>query len=153
MKKATRFLLICAALCTAALVSNKASAQLNPVTGAQYLFSQYGNNSDTLTNSGTHYLTSNLIKGSQKTVEVWLNDSSLTGTLAATATFQYSGDGRTWYGFNKDSTYTLTSSTPTVGWHEADFGAAYLRIKLVFTGTQSTRVYAGMITRKSLENQ
>lgn len=119
-------------------------------TGVSSLLSVLGNKSDTVTNAGTKYLTTTPIKGYQKTMVVTLVDSSLTGTLAATATLQYSTDGVHFQGFNKDSTYTLTSSTPSVGWQLTDFGWLYARVKVVGSGTQTTRIYGTFVPRKEM---
>lgn len=122
-------------------------------TAQTSLVSQYSNTVDTVTDAGTKYLTvPAAVKGFQKTVSVNLYTSKISGTVAGTATLQYSLDGTNYYALPKDSVYTLTNvSSQSFGWQFKDWGDLYLRIKFVGSGTMANKIYAKVLFRK--ENQ
>ncbi|PUZ21800.1 hypothetical protein DCC81_24750 [Chitinophaga parva] len=114
------------------------------------LVSSIGNPADTVTNAATKYLTLKTGWGTYyKTVEVATTLTKISGTVAATVTLEYSVDGTNFYGFKKDSTFTATDvSAQTLGWSLKDWGAKFLRVKIVGSGTQAVQVKALAYPRK-----
>lgn len=122
-------------------------------TAQTSLVSQYSLTVDTVTNSGTKYLTiPAAVKGFYKTCSVQFYASEISGTTAGTATLQYSLDNSNWYSVPRDSVYTLTDvSTQSFGWQLKDWGDLYLRVKVTGSGTMADKIYAKVLYRK--ENQ
>lgn len=108
------------------------------------LKSQYGNNVDTVTNTGTKYLTSGVISTTVKNIAVQVDLTEISGTTGGTLTLQYSLDGVTYFSLAADSTYTPADvASQTFGWFiklPAPF--KYLRVKYTGTGTMSDKISA-----------
>ena len=98
----------------------------------------------TVTNAGNASISTPLFKGFFNTESVQFIDSTLSGTLALTATLQYSLDGAHWYSQKRDSVLTI-STTGTYGWNlsgsNGTFSGEYIRVYFVGSGTQSTKVW------------
>jgi hypothetical protein len=100
--------------------------------------------SDTLANATTDTQTLR-INGGWKVVTVQLIAKELSGTAAGTGTIEVSNDGVNFV--THPDADTLTVSNTATGVFQSDilelkdFGYAYIRVKLVGTGTQSTLWY------------
>lgn len=111
--------------------------------GASYnlVSSTFGIVRDTVGSSGnTHYLQLPAQNsGFYKTCSINLVDSNLTGTTTLTATLQHSIDGKNWFGFINDSSFSI-SGTSSVGWTFNDYADAQIRIKVVSGATGTTKI-------------
>lgn len=120
-----------------------ASAQTNMV-------SQYSLPLDTVANTSTKYLTVPVALNSfYKATEVALTYTKISGTVAGTATLEYSLDGTNYYSLARDSVYTATDVTgQTFGWSIKDVAVKYIRVKVTGAGTMSAQVKAKIHARK-----
>jgi hypothetical protein len=153
MKKISMILLIGSTLFSIAPVQ-KAEAQAGSVVS---LVSQYGNTVDTVTNSGTKYLTiPKKIQGYQKLVTIAVNLAEISGTTGGTITVEASLDSSSWYSFyaGRDSATAITAAHTFTPLDQAtnvfrfslfDVRELWLRIKYGGTGTMSDKVYAKLL--------
>lgn len=114
------------------------------------LVSQYSLPLDTVANTATKYLTvSTALNSFYKTTEVALTYTKISGTVAGTATLEYSLDGTNYYSLKRDSIYTATDVTSqTFGWSIKDVAVKYIRVKVTGVGTMSAQVKAKIHARK-----
>ncbi len=114
------------------------------------LLSQYSKTIDTVTNTGTKYLTiPTPYNVSYKTWEVAVSYTKISGTVGGTATVEYSIDGSNFYSLKRDSVYTATDvAGQTLGWRIVDPGAKYIRVKATGTGTMSAQIKAKVYGRQ-----
>lgn len=114
-------------------------------TEAQQSFiSQYGNTIDT---SFTGFLTKNLtlttqVPSTYNIVEIVFTATKISGTVAGTATVQESIDGTLWCTAPGTTAYTITDGTQTTGFKITNYGAKYIRLQVVGSGTMSAQIKA-----------
>jgi hypothetical protein len=99
---------------------------------------------DTVTNTGTKYMTSGAIAGRLSAMTVQVDLTELSGTTAGTITLQYSLDGVTYFTLAADSTYTATDvASQTFGWFvKSPALFKYVRVKYTGSGTMSDKIFA-----------
>jgi hypothetical protein len=122
-------------------------------TAQTNLTSIFNNTSDTVTNSGTKFLYTGVIKGFQKTLAIQFTLTEISGTTAGTISLEASIDGTNYYSYygSLDSAYTFTASdvsSQSFRFLVKDVGDLYFRVKYVGSGTMSSRVTGRFLTRK-----
>lgn len=113
------------------------------VTGT--LKSDISLSSDTLTDAGTIYMSSK-VGGDYNNCSVYAKLTNISGTTAATVTLEHSTNGSDYYSVPVDSVLTF-SAAGVKGIIWSGYRDQYIRLKIVGTGTQSTRVQAGFSFR------
>jgi hypothetical protein len=116
--------------------------------------SQYNNTIDTISTGGlTKLLTlSTQIGSGFNIVEIQFTATKISGTVGGTVTVQTSLDGIDWYTAPGTSAYTLTDATQTTVFKITNYGARYLRIQSVGSGTMSAQIKAKHVARKVATN-
>lgn len=123
--------------------------------------SVWGGSTDSVTNSGTNYLKTQINGLGQVTVQAVI--TKISGTGAGTAVLQGSLDGTNWVTINyvtseiwganstgsPNDTFTLTNVTSqTVAWFLEDNQYVYYRVYVAGSGTELLRLSATAILRK-----
>lgn len=113
--------------------------------------SQYGSVLDTaLTGNLTKdfTLTNQITSSFNGIVEIQFTATKISGTVGGTVTVQTSLDGTDYYTAQGTTAYTLTDATQTTSFKIASYGAKYIRIRTVGTGTMSAQLKAKYVARK-----
>jgi len=118
-----------------------ASAQL------QDLKSEYSLTSDTLTNTGTTFLSSQrIVKEDATTTAVQINFTKLSGTAAGTATLQGSLDNVTFATIDTTTFTVANVTTQSKVWTMVGSPVIYYRVSVVGSGIQSVRMTGKVYT-------
>ena len=122
----------------AVLTATETKAQLVTMTGS----------GDSITNTGTKYLTANL-DGNVIASSIQVTFTKTSGTAAGTATIEYSIDGTNYHTVVPD-TFTVTNTTTQYYlWNlEKPNAYKYVRIKVVGSGTSRYRLNGLIYIRK-----
>lgn len=104
---------------------------------------------DTVTNSGTAYVTTPLIKAAPATsTTVWVSVTKISGTVGGTISLQGSFDGTNWKALNTPNTQTAlatitaTDASNTYHWILSGSPFPYYRVTWTGTGTMSASFVA-----------
>jgi hypothetical protein len=108
----------------------------------------YITSTDTLTNAATYYVTLGKTYTQAGTVECGCTATNLSGTTAATALIQvsHSPAGTNFVDANTD---TLTIANGTASVTSATLNGYKARLKVVGSGTQSTKIVTGCTYKKA----
>lgn len=119
------------------------------------LLSPYSATSDTVTNTGTAFLTSPVIKAEPATTTtIWVAVTKISGTVGGTITLQGSIDGTTWKALNTPNTatalatFTATDANNTYHWILLGSPMPYYRVSWTGTGTMSASFTAKIFRAK-----
>jgi len=115
----------------------------------------YGSSIDTVTNSGTAYVSTVAVSPAPATTTTfWVSVTKLTGTVGGTISLQGSIDGTNWkalYALNTATalaTFTATDATNTYHWIISGSPMPYYRVSWTGTGTMSASFGAKMFRSK-----
>jgi hypothetical protein len=123
-----------------------ASAQEN-------LKSVYNLNSDTVTNTGTVYLTSPRLAGAKETTTIQVNVTKISGTVGGTISLMGSLDGTNFKALNTAetqtalATVTATDASNVYHWRLNGNPFLYYRVSWTGTGTMSASFTAKVLSR------
>lgn len=119
------------------------------------LKSPYSSVIDTVTNTGTAYVSSVAISPAPATTTtIWVYVTKISGTVGGTITLQGSIDGTNWkalYALNTATalaTFTATDATNTYHWIISGSPMPYYRVSWTGTGTMSASFGAKMFRSK-----
>lgn len=126
------------------------------VQGQAYsLLSPYSVTSDTVTNTGTAYLSTALITPAPAvTTTIWVAVTKISGTVGGTITLQGSIDGTNWKALNTPNTQTALATitaadaSGTYHWIISGSPMPYYRVSWTGTGTMSASFTAKMYRSK-----
>lgn len=111
--------------------------------------------SDTVTNTGTAYLSTALITSAPATTTtVWVAVTKISGTVGGTLTLQGSLDGTNWKGINQPNiqtavtTITASDATATYHWIITGSPFQYYRVSWTGTGTMAASFTAKLFRSK-----
>ena len=121
-------------------------------SNAQALTSQYGLTVDTVTNTGTKYLTSSKVIGKPTRSILVVSLTEISGTTGGTISLEASMDGSNWYSYygGKDTSYSFTPTDlagQSFRFSIPNLEDYYLRVKYVGTGTMSDKISAILYNR------
>lgn len=114
--------------------------------------SPYGFAIDTVTNTGTAYVTIHN-PGAKVSTTVWVIVDKMTGTVGGTITLQVSTDGTNWKAINTlgtqtaMATITATDADNTYHWYFAGNPFNYYRVSHTGTGTMTSTIAAKLLSR------
>ncbi len=119
------------------------------------LTSPYSLTSDTVTNTGTAYLSSVAVSQAPAvTTTVWVAVTKISGTVGGTITLQGSLDGTNWKAVNTPNTatalatFTATDASNTYHWVISGSPFKYYRVSWTGTGTMSASFTAKLFRAK-----
>lgn len=142
-----KFLILIVALVAFAAVETKAQVYS--------LLSPYSATSDTVTNTGTAYLSTVAISPAPAvTSTIWVAVTKISGTVGGTITLQGSIDGTNWkalYTLNTATalpTFTATDASNTYHWIISGSPMPYYRVSWTGTGTMAASFTAKLFRSK-----
>lgn len=115
------------------------------------LKSPYSLTSDTVTNTGTAYLSTSYLQPSGAPTLIWVAVTKISGTVGGTISLQGSIDGTNWKALNTPdsqtalATITATDATNTYHWRLAHSHFTYYRVTWTGTGTMSASFTAKIL--------
>lgn len=119
------------------------------------LLSPYSFTSDTVTNTGTAYLSTVAVSPAPAvTTTIWVGVTKISGTVGGTITLQGSIDGTNWKAVNTPNTatalatHTATDASNTYHWVISGSPFPYYRVSWTGTGTMSASFIAKMFRSK-----
>jgi len=119
------------------------------------LLSPYSFTSDTVTNTGTAYLsTVSISPAPAVTTTIWVGVTKISGTVGGTITLQGSIDGTNWKAMNTPNTatalatFTATDASNTYHWVISGSPMPYYRVSWTGTGTMSASFIAKLFRSK-----
>lgn len=119
------------------------------------LLSPYSFTSDTVTNTGTAYLSTVAVSPAPAvTTTFWVAVTKISGTVGGTITLQGSLDGTNWKAVNTPNTatalatFTATDASNTYHWIISGSPFKYYRVSWTGTGTMSASFTAQMFRSK-----